>query len=294
MSCSNREEIQTYKYELANTKRRKKLLHKFYKEFWKLFLNMSCSEKAAITEYKKLSFPLNSLLLLPDSKQFVKLLLEEELIKDDVPVSKFGTFLMQYIQKLLNHIYHFENIFLKAPTLNTDLIVFRGINKNQIDKWDTAKIGALWKTRSFLSTSLSFQVALAFALYNNEEEQGDNIILMINLPKSTPYIPLPGGIEQNYMDETDFHEFTEKKIILAYDQNEILLNKNLVFKITKKQRLEFEPERTGSKTGFKKKKYLRLYNLILMSDEDDDVKFQKTAQDILTEIEYVSFKFKTD
>lgn len=289
----NKSELRVQKEFAARTVERVKVVRKLYAAFWKFLQRLTCSEKTALEEYKLESVPMNSVLYLPENIDNFRAILGTELLKDASPalVTQVTKASLQRVQHLLSLIEKLELMFLRAPRLKEELTVYRGISKFHVDTWrQKVKIGSLWSNKSFISTTLSFKIATSFS-FPDLETMKHSVILQIILPPHTSIIPLPGNAPQKYADYLSQKQFFDD-LRTGFDENEIVLNKNCVFKVVGKEKLTLNPENDLRNTGLKSSdNFIVLFTLRLIA-ENSDQKFTLGAEDILFNmVKTINFHF---
>lgn len=125
---------------------------------------------------------------------------------------------------------HMQKMFDKAPKLKNEIIVYRGVDMGDPDipiearnMFRNARRGSVIENHQFVSTTVTTEEALGFAgWYFGPKEHHDGYLLVIKVPKNTPYICML--------------EVPHKHV----DEDEILFSCCQRFKVTKRRLLKLK------------------------------------------------------
>lgn len=190
----------------------------------------------------------------------------------------------KYTQHIINYINTFDNIYTKMNTL-PNIVLYRGVNviknddgekklnKDNLTKFNEIvdmkyktifnyKIGEVVKNNNFLSTSLNPKIAFGFAKgyakYKKSVEE--KIIIKMNIHKKDkiPFIFLTNILFEGHDKQSDFLKSLKRWNKIRHDEFEILLPRNIEFKVIKKEIIKIPKKITGFKNVYDKNKYIKI------------------------------------
>lgn len=271
-------------------KNRKKLLQ-FYNKYWDEFLSkLNCSERAVLSEYKSGSFTLNSLLVVEDAPEPYRRLMKYHVISSKCSVAFIKDVIKQETEKHMEIIKDLENVFLKALKLkNKETVVFRGVRPVQAEDFKNFKEGDLYKPRNFISTSLSLMTAFTFSTgFQDINNPKVGILVKFILPKNTPYILLPGPGGTKYGDAKFFRDAVKGKTF-AFDEFELLLNKNSTFRVEKIEKFQIPPSHDYYSKDFERNFFTQIFTLRLV--ESENTVFNLSSSDVIDSLKFIEISF---
>ncbi len=190
----------------------------------------------------------------------------------------------KYTQNIINYINTFDIIYTKMNTL-PNIVLYRGvkvrkdddikkkINKDNFTKFGEIvdmkyktsydyKVGEIVKNDYFLSTSLNPQIAFSFAKgfakYNKSVEEKIIIKMNIHEKDKIPFLFLTNILFEEHDKRSDFLKSLKTWNETAYDEFEILLPRNIEFKVIKKEIIKIPKKITGFKNVYDKNKYIKI------------------------------------
>jgi hypothetical protein len=187
----------------------------------------------------------------------------------------------KYTQHIIKYINNFDNIYTKMNTL-PNITLYRGVKvrkdedkktkelKNNITKfyeivdmkYKTSydyKVGEIVKNDYFLSTSLHPQVAFGFAKgFDKTVEEKIIIKININEKDKIPFIFLTNKLFSSHETKGSYLKSLKYWNETYHDEFEILLPRNIEFKVIKKDIVKIPKKITGFKNIYDKDKYIKV------------------------------------
>ncbi len=188
----------------------------------------------------------------------------------------------KYTQHIINFINTFDNIYLKMNTL-PNITLYRGVkvrkdedkktkeSKNNMTKFYEIvdmkyktnydyKVGEIVKNDYFLSTSLHPQVAYGFAKGFDKTVE-EKIIIKINIHEKDkiPFIFLTNKLFSSHESKGSYLTSLKHWNETYHDEFEILLPRNIEFKVIKKEIVKIPKKITGFKNIYDKDKYIKVF-----------------------------------
>ena len=264
-------------------------MYSLYKKYWSVFFRrLSCSEKFALNSYKFSSGLMNSILWLPQELELVRRFLSDSLGRSVIEIRILRTLVIEILNKVVADIAKIESLFVRAPILERETIVFRGISGKFTQDFSNLRIGQEWTPKNYVSTSFNFYTALQFGVVR--AAVGDQIIIRILLPKGTPYLLLPGSSPESadggYSEAVSFKELIIRKNF-AFDEMELLINKNSTFELIGKEKIKLAQSQDFFSTSYTKNRNINIYSVRLVST--DHAKFEIPTSDLATMISSIPF-----
>ncbi len=188
----------------------------------------------------------------------------------------------KYTKHIINYINTFDTIYTKMNTL-PNIVLYRGvkvrkdedkkIKKNNIEKFYEIvdmryktnynyKVGEIVKNDYFLSTSLHPQVAFNFAkgFATNNKSIEEKILIKININEKDkiPFIFLTNKLFSSHSTKSSYLTSLKYWNETTHDEFEILLPRNIEFKVIKKEIVKIPRKITGFKNVYDKNKYIKI------------------------------------
>lgn len=269
--------------KVENEKR--KFILGFYKKYWDSFLSkLSCSQKLALKEYKRNSWNINSIVRWNADRKLMKELKSKLISFLSRDTSGIVIKLLTIdIEKIVSTVQELETIFLTAPKLKNDLIVFRGVGDIEFDTISKLKKGKQYTFTNYISTSLVFQTAFSFSSYwdTDTEKNKQGAVVKFILPKNTQFILLPGGPVQDYGNYMSYEDFSKKSSYMR-DEHELVLNKNCTFMMENIEKIMVSPSKDLIAATYADVSFIYVYTLRFV--RCDELQFTLTAEDIVNEL----------
>lgn len=281
------ESLTNYDLKLKHEYKLKKFLISLYRRYWPFLRGLTCTEKMALTHYKNGSEAINSMLWLPEEHEAFRSQIVQYLTGLRPSTAFITELTTEFITKQIATIHVLESLFKNAPTLNREIIVFRGISKLYSDSYKPLKSGKKWISKSFMSTTFNFNSALTISQWGTTGMAG--LVVVISVPVHTPYLLLPGNGATTYTDIHSVENFM-KNVTYLSDEMELLLNKNTELKFIRSEKLRITPSSDILHKSFEDTNYVNLYYLRV--ENSSTIIFNKTPADIITDIASVSFDLK--
>lgn len=277
--------IASYKQRVIRETKLRSFALSMYKQYWRSMRKMTCSQRAAMSAYKMSSEVINSILWQPEQVETLRNMVTNFVLNEKISIVFIKDVVKRFLEDHLGKIASLESLFTKAPRLERQVVVYRGINKIHSSAYEALNIGDNFVPRNFLSTSFNLDIAIAFSGWGPEPGSLAHIIL----PTGTPYLLLPGGAMSNYSDVTTYKELMADKRFMG-DEMELLLNKNSTFELLKVEVVKLAPSTHFGAKSYTEIRQLKLYTLKLV--ESPDQKFEVTADQLMAGISRLCFSLE--